>query len=74
MIKNILIPLDGSEHSTAALDYGMWTAEKFNGTLFGQHVIDTMKSIHEGEIMHLTIAPAKKYRNTFEPESNFSLN
>ena len=26
MIKNILIPLDGSQHSTAALDYGMWMA------------------------------------------------
>jgi hypothetical protein len=39
-----------------------------------QHVIDTMKRIHEGEIMHLTIAPAKKYRNTFEPDGDFSLN
>src|SRR5262245_17090137 len=42
MIKNILIPLDGSQHSTAAFDYGLWMAEKFNGTLFGQHVIDTI--------------------------------
>ena len=42
MIKNILIPLDGSEHSTAALDYGMWMAEKFGGKLFGQHIIDTI--------------------------------
>jgi hypothetical protein len=50
MIKNILIPLDGSEHSTAALDYGMWTAEKFNGTLFGQHVIDTISI--EGTFFH----------------------
>ena len=50
MIKNILIPLDGSEHSTAALDYGMWMAEKFNGTLFGQHVIDTISI--EGTFFH----------------------
>ena len=50
MIKNILIPLDGSEHSTAALDYGMWIAEKFNGTLFGQHVIDTISI--EGTFFH----------------------
>src|SRR4249920_138756 len=50
MIKNILIPLDGSEHSTAALDYGMWMAEKFSGTLLGQHVIDTVSL--EGTFFH----------------------
>jgi nucleotide-binding universal stress UspA family protein len=50
MIKNILIPLDGSEHSKAALDYGMWMAEKFSGTLFGQHVIDTISI--EGTFFH----------------------
>jgi nucleotide-binding universal stress UspA family protein len=50
MIKNILIPLDGSEHSKAALDYGLWLAEKFRGTLFGQHVIDTVSI--EGTFFH----------------------
>jgi nucleotide-binding universal stress UspA family protein len=50
MIKNILIPLDGSEHSTAALDYGIWMTKKFNGTLFGQHVIDTISI--EGTFFH----------------------
>ena len=50
MIKNILIPLDGSEHSTAALDYGMWMAEKFGGPLFGQHIIDTISI--EGTFFH----------------------
>lgn len=50
MIKNILVPLDGSEHSRAALDYGMWMAEKFDGTLFGQHVIDTISI--EGTFFH----------------------
>ena len=50
MIKNILVPLDGSEHSKGALDYGVWLAEKFNGTLFGQHVIDTISI--EGTFFH----------------------
>ena len=50
MIKNILIPLDGSSHSRAALEYGLWVAEKFDGVLFGQHVID-MVSI-EGTFFH----------------------
>ena len=42
MIKNILIPLDGSEHSKAALDYAIWLAQGFDGMLIGQHVIDTV--------------------------------
>jgi nucleotide-binding universal stress UspA family protein len=50
MIKNVLVPLDGSEHSKAALDYGLWLAEKFDGALFGQHVIDTVSV--EGTFFH----------------------
>jgi len=50
MIKNILVPLDGSEHSKGALEYGLWLAEKFNGMLFGQHVIDTVSI--EGTFFH----------------------
>ena len=50
MIKNILVPLDGSEHSRAALEYGLWLAQKFDGTLFGQHVIDTISI--EGTFFH----------------------
>ncbi|HXG51474.1 MAG TPA: universal stress protein [candidate division Zixibacteria bacterium] len=50
MIKNILIPLDGSEHSKAALEYALWMAEKFNGTLLGQHIIDTISI--EGTFFH----------------------
>ena len=42
MIKNILIPLDGSEHSKAALDHAIWLAQGFDGMLIGQHVIDTV--------------------------------
>jgi nucleotide-binding universal stress UspA family protein len=50
VIKNILIPLDGSEHGKAALDYAAWLAQGFNGTLFGQHVIDTISI--EGTFFH----------------------
>ena len=50
MIKTVLIPLDGSEHSEAALDYAIWIAEKFDGTLFGQHIIDTISI--EGTFFH----------------------
>jgi nucleotide-binding universal stress UspA family protein len=50
MIKNILVPLDGSEHSKAALDYAIWITRKFDGTLFGQHIIDTISI--EGTFFH----------------------
>src|SRR6201984_3488870 len=50
MIKNILIPLDGSEHARAALDYAIWMAEKFAGMLIGQHIIDSISI--EGTFFH----------------------
>src|SRR5678810_1316861 len=50
MIKNILVPLDGSDHSKAAVDYAVWITEKFNGMLFGQHIIDTISI--EGTFFH----------------------
>src|ERR1700741_2118804 len=50
MIKTILLPLDGSEHSAAALDYALWAAEKFDGTIFGQHIIHTISI--EGTFFH----------------------
>lgn len=50
MIKNILVPLDGSDHSKAALEYGIWLCEKFDGTLLGQHIIDTISI--EGTFFH----------------------
>jgi nucleotide-binding universal stress UspA family protein len=40
MIKNILLALDGSEHSQAALRYALWLAERFRAQLSGLHVID----------------------------------
>ena len=50
MIKNILVPLDGSEHAKGALEYAVWITEKFDGTLFGQHIIDTISI--EGTFFH----------------------
>lgn len=50
MIKNILIPLDGSGHSKAALEYAVWLARGFDGRLLGQHVIDTVSV--EGTFFH----------------------
>jgi nucleotide-binding universal stress UspA family protein len=50
MIKNILVPFDGSHHARAALEYALWMAERFDGTLFGQHVIDTVSI--EGTFFH----------------------
>ena len=50
MIKNVLAPLDGSEHSKAALDYALWITRKFDGTLFGQHIVDTISL--EGTFFH----------------------
>src|SRR6185503_9877364 len=50
MIKNVLAPLDGSEHSQAALDYAIWITQKFEGMLFGQHIIDTISL--EGTFFH----------------------
>jgi nucleotide-binding universal stress UspA family protein len=50
MIKNILIPLDGSEHSNAALDYAIWMTEQFDGMLLGQHIIDSVAL--EGSFFH----------------------
>jgi nucleotide-binding universal stress UspA family protein len=40
MIKNILLALDGSEHSQAALRYALWLAGRFRAHISGLHVID----------------------------------
>ncbi|HWP58759.1 MAG TPA: universal stress protein [Candidatus Acidoferrales bacterium] len=50
MIKNILVPIDGSDHAKAAVQYGLWLAERFDGNLIGQHVIDTVSI--EGSFFH----------------------
>ncbi|MBN1383174.1 MAG: universal stress protein, partial [Deltaproteobacteria bacterium] len=40
MIKNILLPMDGSDFSKTAIDYGIYIAKKFNAHLTGLHVMD----------------------------------
>jgi len=50
MIKSILVALDGSEHAAAALDYGLWMAQRTNGRVTGLHVIDIVSI--EGSFMH----------------------
>ena len=50
MLKNILVPIDGSRKSHTAVDYGMWLAQAFNGKLLAQHVIDAV--LVEGTLFH----------------------
>ena len=40
MIKNILVALDGSGHSNAAIKYGIWLAKNFGAKLSGFHAVD----------------------------------
>jgi nucleotide-binding universal stress UspA family protein len=40
MIKNILIPTDGSANSFTALEYGIYIARKLGASLTGLHVLD----------------------------------
>jgi len=42
MLKNILLPTDGSPKSASATEYALWLAEKFDGHIIGQHVIDAL--------------------------------
>lgn len=50
MIKNILVALDGSEHSHAAVEHALWLAERFGASLTGLHVIDIVSI--EGSFLH----------------------
>lgn len=40
MISTILIPVDGSQNSSTAVEYGIYIAPKLEATLAGLHVID----------------------------------
>lgn len=42
MIKNILLPIDGSRKSTPAIETALWLAEKFSGHIIAQHVVDAL--------------------------------
>lgn len=50
MIKNILVALDGSEHSHAAIEHVLWLAERFGARVTGLHVIDIVSI--EGSFLH----------------------
>lgn len=50
MIKNILIPQDGSDYSSAALLYGLWLAKRFQAGLKGLYVVDIVAL--EGPFLH----------------------
>lgn len=65
MIKNILVPQDGSPHGKAALDYSMWLAKKFDAGLIGMHVVDVVAL--EGPFLHDLSGSLG-----FEPFLNFS--
>lgn len=65
MIKNILVPQDGSAYAKAALDYAMWLAKKFGAGLTGLHVVDVVSL--EGPFLHDISGSLG-----FEPFLNFS--
>ncbi|MBI5455056.1 MAG: universal stress protein [Deltaproteobacteria bacterium] len=65
MIKNILIPQDGSENGKAALEYGLWLAKKFKAGLIGLNVVDVVAL--EGPFLHDLSGSLG-----FEPFMNFS--
>jgi nucleotide-binding universal stress UspA family protein len=50
MIRQILVGIDGSEYSDAALQYGCYLAKAFRATVHGVHVVDIVQV--ESPIMH----------------------
>ena len=40
MIKNILVAIDGSEHSRSATEHALWIAGRVNASVTALHVID----------------------------------
>ena len=50
MIKNILVALDGSEHSRSAIEHALWLTERFGASITGLHVIDIVSI--EGSFLH----------------------
>lgn len=65
MIKNILVPQDGSEHSLSAAGYGIWLAGKFKAAVTGLYVVDIVSL--EGPLLHDISASIG-----FEPFLNFA--
>jgi nucleotide-binding universal stress UspA family protein len=50
MIKNVLVAIDGSEHSRSAIEHALWIAERFNASVTALHVIDIVSI--EGSFLH----------------------
>ncbi len=50
MIKRILVGVDGSEHSGAALRYAVWLGKRLDATVSGLHVVDIVSI--EGSFFH----------------------
>ena len=50
MIKNILVGVDGSEHSRTAVRYAQWFASRFDARITGLHVVDIVSV--EGPFFH----------------------
>ncbi len=50
MIKNVLVALDGSEHSRSATEHALWIAERLGAAVTGLHVIDIVSI--EGSFLH----------------------
>ena len=45
MFKNILLPVDGSEHALKAVDTGIALAAKLGATVFGIHVMPPLSTV-----------------------------
>src|SRR5438270_12600929 len=50
MIKNVLVAIDGSEHSRSATEHGAWIAERLGTSITALHVIDIVSI--EGSFLH----------------------
>jgi nucleotide-binding universal stress UspA family protein len=50
MIKNVLVAIDGSEHSRSATDHAVWIAERLGAAVTALHVIDIVSI--EGSFLH----------------------
>ncbi|MBI2962896.1 MAG: universal stress protein [Deltaproteobacteria bacterium] len=50
MIKNVLVAIDGSEHSRSAIEHALWIAARVGASVTGLHVIDIVSI--EGSFLH----------------------
>lgn len=50
MIKNVLVAVDGSEHSRSAIEHALWLAARVEASVTGLHVIDIVSI--EGPFLH----------------------